>query len=269
MALYDQKTLEEIQEALSAPTPNEFIKWKPTNLRKENDGGFSALAFAHADARFVQNRLDEVVGTFNWQSEAEVVGGLLLVKIGILNPESNEWIWKADTGQIGDDDSGGFGGGKGLFSGGFKRAGYQWGIARDLYDLPTPRCRCKGWEKNGKIYFRGWIENPWAKAESRETERLHRSQVETGSDTDPTEPTVDYIPANSTTFYALAYTKLKIEREQAKDVLQPFIDKSTGEIDYEKAILLLEKNLPESDRDFTNQQAELAKKTKVRGEENE
>lgn len=265
MTLYEQKTMEEIQKALAAKTPTEFIKWKPTNLRKEGDTGFSALAFAHADARFFQNRLDDVVGTFNWQSAAEVVGGLLLVKIAIRHPKIGEWVWKADTGQVGEDDSGGFGGGKGLFSGGFKRVGYQWGIARDLYDLPTPRCRCKGWEKNNRINFRGWIENPWAKAESRETERLHPSQVEAGSDADPTEPSVDYIPANSTTFYALAYTKLKIEREQAKDVLQPFIDKSTGEIDYGKAITLLEKNLPDADRDFTNQQAEVAKKESAGG----
>ncbi|MCK5548784.1 MAG: hypothetical protein KAI64_07195, partial [Thermoplasmata archaeon] len=143
------------------------------------------------------------------------------------------------------------------------------GIARDLYDLPTPRCACKGYKAdNQKVYFRGWVDNPWAKAESTETGRLHRSLVESGKDDDPSEPTVEFIPASSTTFYTLAISKIKMESDQARDVLQPFIDKVTGEIDYEKAIILVEKNLPEPDRDFTKQQEELAKREKAKGEEN-
>jgi hypothetical protein len=86
-----------------------------------SDGGFSALALAYADARFVQNRLDFVVGAFNWQTDTRVEAGLLMVGIGILHPKSGEWIWKWDTGQGGEDDRGGFGGGKGLFSAGFKQ----------------------------------------------------------------------------------------------------------------------------------------------------
>lgn len=266
---YSEKSLQEIQEALAAPTPRDKVEWKPTDVRfHDTDGGFSALALAYADARFVQNRLDEVVGAFNWQTKAEVVSSLLLVGIAIRNPKiQNEWIWKWDTGQGGDDDRGGYGGGKGLFSAGFKRAAYQWGIARDLYDLPVTRCRCKGWSvQNGKKHlFRGWLESPWGRAEASETGRPHASQVERGDPTDESEATVEFIPAGSTTFFTVAYNKMKIDKDEAKQALQPFIDKTTGEIDYEKAIIVLEKNLPESERDFTNQQEELAKKESENG----
>ncbi len=265
MTEYSERDMQKIQEELAAPTPREHVQWKPTDVRfHDRDGGFSALALAYADARFVQNRLDFVVGAFNWQTDTRVEAGLLMVGIGILHPKSGEWIWKWDTGQGGEDDRGGFGGGKGLFSAGFKRAAYQWGIARDLYDLPSARCRCKGYSVNqGKKHlFRGWLESPWAKAESPETGRPHRSQVETGDPTDESEATVEFIPAGSTTYFTVAYNKMKIDKDQAKQALDPFIDKTTGEIDYEKAIIALEKNLPENERDFTKQQAELAKQKK-------
>ncbi|NIN00498.1 MAG: hypothetical protein GTO24_21170 [candidate division Zixibacteria bacterium] len=262
---YKERTMEEIQEALAEPTPENLIEWLPTDIRKHN-GHYSALALAYTDARFFQNRLDEVVGSFNWQSKAEVVSNLLLVGIAIRHPQTDEWIWKWDTGQAGEDGSRGFGGGKGLFSQGFKRAGYQWGIARDLYALPTPRCSCKGYSKNNKNYFRGWVENPWEKAESPETGRLHRSQVERKKTPDPekieeegeVEAAVDFIPATSTTYYTLAFNKLDLDRDQAREALQPHIDKETGEIDYAKAIMVLEKNLHPDDRDFTIQQQEIA-----------
>lgn len=255
---YNERTMDEIQEALQAPTPRDLVEWVPQSVWKNNDGTYSALALASTDARFHQNRLDEVVGSFNWQDKIEVHKNFLMVGIAIRDPQSNEWIWKWDTGEdkktTKDND------GKSLVSGGFKRAGFQWGMARDLYDLPKPRCRCKGYSKGDNHYFKGWVDSPWAVAESGETGRTHASQVERGDPTDESEHSVDYIAANSTTFYTLAYGKLKLEKEQARDTLNPFINKQTGEVDYEKAILVLEKNLPEPDRDFTIQQKELEEK---------
>ena len=264
---YDQRTMLDIEKILQAATPPSRIEWRPQGLYENHSGGYSALALAYTDARFVQDRFDDACGPFNWQSAFEVAGQMLMVGLGIRNPDTKEWVWKWDTGE--SDDSGGYGGGKGLFSGGIKRSAFQWGVARDLYSLPKPRVACKAYKKKGRrgdeIKFQGWIDNPWEVAESPETGRLHRSQVERSSNKEDgvgskQEPTVEYIPASSTTFFNIAYQKLQWDRENARDALQPYIDKQTGDIDYEKAILVVEKNLPPDDRDFTIQQEEIAKR---------
>lgn len=249
---YKDLDMADIEAALQAPTPREVVEWIGQSVWKRTDGTYSALALAHTDARFHQNRLDEVVGMFNWQSNTRVDANLLMVGIGIRHPQTDEWVWKWDTGEDKKSKDG-----KSKVSDGFKRAGYQWGMARDLYALPKPRCQCKGKTEGTKHSFKGWIDSPWAIAESGETGRSHVSQVERGDPTDVSEHTVEYIPARSTTFYTIAYNKLDIEKDQAWEILAPFINKDTGEIDYAEAIMALETNLPPDDRDFTKQQKEL------------
>jgi len=110
--------------------------------------------------------------------------------------------------------------------------------------------RCRGYSKGDSHSFKGWIDSPWDKMESGETGRAHKSQVET----ETVSASDAVIPASSTTFYNVAFNKLKIEKEQAKEVLKKHTDLETGEVKYIDAIIALEGNLPEGERDFTNQQ---------------
>jgi len=255
---FQERDIGDTERALQAPTPLELIEWLGQSIW-EDKGKYTALALAYVDARFMQNRLDEVCGIFNWQSDVRSEAGLIILGISIRDPKTGEWITKWDTGQDKArelmDDSG-FGGGRGTFSQSFKRACYQWGIGRDLYSLPKPRCRCnaKRSKKTNKLNFNGWIDHPDEKmAESEETGRPHKSKVD-----DPT----DHLPAKATTFYAIAYNKMKIDRDSARQALSPFIDKGTGEIDYAKAITSLEKNLPPEERLFTIQEKKREEREK-------
>lgn len=252
---YEERNWGEIQHALQSPTPLAMIEWFGTDVRKDNQGSHTALALGYVDVRFMQKRLDEVVGMFNWQSQVKFEGGLLLVGIGIRAPKSGMgFIWKYDTGQEKADiaDSAGFGGGKGVFSTSFKRTCYQWGIARDMYDLPKPRVRCRAYlnKKTNKLQFSGWIDQPIATMpESTETGRPHRTQV---------DDLTDHMPANANTYYIIAYTKLKYDRETAIAILQNFTDETSGEIDYDRAIRAVEQELPIDQRAYTKQES-LAK----------
>jgi hypothetical protein len=107
----------EIYHALSRPWPKGEVK------ERKGPGG---KMLSYVDARQVQNRLDEVVGTENWQTHfSEVCGNYcctLSLKI------DGEWIAKSDgAGETSIE------GDKGGFSDAFKRAAVSFGIARYLY----------------------------------------------------------------------------------------------------------------------------------------
>ena len=107
----------EIYHALSRP-------WVKGEVKERKGPGGKMLSYV--DARQVQNRLDEVVGTENWQTHfSEVCGNYcctLSVKI------DGEWIAKSDgAGETSIE------GDKGGFSDAFKRAAVSFGIARYLY----------------------------------------------------------------------------------------------------------------------------------------
>jgi len=109
---------------LAARTPESEIKKRPL---KNKAGETLGAALSYVDARFVFDRLDEAVGAENWQSRIRQVEGGNHAGIGIL--VNGRWLWKWDGGDPSDIE--GF---KGSISDSLKRAGVQWGIARDLYD---------------------------------------------------------------------------------------------------------------------------------------
>ena len=97
-------------------------------------------------ARTDANLLDEVYGVGGWQNDFKLIDGVLFGEIGVyLN---NEWIWKRDAGVESYTEKE-----KGRASDAFKRAGFKWGIGRELYSAPfifIPASKCKIEEKNGK-----------------------------------------------------------------------------------------------------------------------
>ena len=95
-----------------------------------------AQCVAYIDARDVMNRLDDVVGSENWQDDYKIVNGQMFAGIGIrFNRHEgtacfSDWVWKWDTGTESQTEKE-----KGVVSDAFKRAAVKWGIGRFLYDL--------------------------------------------------------------------------------------------------------------------------------------
>jgi hypothetical protein len=95
-----------------------------------NKGGFATL-LAYKDARVDMNRLDEVYGVGFWQKRYEVIHGNLFCSVGIWNKELSQWIWLQDVGTESNTEKQ-----KGEASDAFKRACFNLGIGRELYDYP-------------------------------------------------------------------------------------------------------------------------------------
>jgi hypothetical protein len=99
-------------------------------IQSINRGGYAKI-LAYKDARVDMNRLDEVVGHLNWQKKYEVVNGQLFCSVGIYDAVKKDWVWKSDVGIQSMTEKE-----KGVASDSFKRACFNWGIGRELYDYP-------------------------------------------------------------------------------------------------------------------------------------
>ena len=75
--------------------------------------------------------LDETFGQFNWQCSYSEIKGNLFCTISVRDPNTNEWISKSDCGAESNIEKE-----KGEASDAFKRAGFKWGVGRELYDTP-------------------------------------------------------------------------------------------------------------------------------------
>lgn len=94
---------------------------------KEN--GLSLLLYK--DARVDMAILDELFGSENWKRTHEVINGNLFCNIEVWNKEIGEWVKKQDVGTESYTEKE-----KGQASDSFKRAGFNWGIGRELYTAP-------------------------------------------------------------------------------------------------------------------------------------
>lgn len=123
-------------EGLAAPTPKHEVKQRAA-LSKGGSPvirGGKPLMLDYVDARFVQQRFDDVVSPANWTTTFEDVLGSNVVRctIAVLVARPNgksEWVSKTDVGVPSTIEPQ-----KGSHSDAFKRAAVQWGVARDLYD---------------------------------------------------------------------------------------------------------------------------------------
>ena len=94
-----------------------------------NKGGYATI-LAYKDARADMNRLDEVCGVLNWKREH--LNGNANCIVSIWNDVTKQWISKEDTGTESSAEKQ-----KGLASDSFKRACFNFGIGRELYDYPV------------------------------------------------------------------------------------------------------------------------------------
>jgi hypothetical protein len=111
---------------LREPLPIQSIDFRVQSINK---GGYATI-LAYKDARIDMQRLDDVVGALNWKREHTRDNHNCIVSIW--NEEIKQWISKEDTGTESNTEKE-----KGLASDSFKRACFNWGIGRELYDYPV------------------------------------------------------------------------------------------------------------------------------------
>lgn len=94
-----------------------------------SEKGCSVLLYKNA--RCDMNILDECVGQTDWQRDHKELKGNMYAGIGIYDNDKGEWVWKWDCGTESYTEAE-----KGEASDSFKRAGFNWGIGRELYTAP-------------------------------------------------------------------------------------------------------------------------------------
>ena len=122
----------------------------------------------YKNARVDMQILDEAVGEYNWQRDHKEIKGNLYCGIGINS--GCEWVWKWDCGTESNTEKE-----KGEASDSFKRAGFNWGIGRELYTAPliwlpcatNPKPNGKGYELNDPKEVQGIYASTF---ETRETD---------------------------------------------------------------------------------------------------
>ena len=107
------------------------------------------VALLYKTARTDMQILDETFGAMNWETDYKEIKGNLYCGIGIRDQDKTVWKW--DCGIESREDGEG-NEKKGEASDAFKRAGFKWGIGRELYTAPFIFIRCETYEKNGKYY---------------------------------------------------------------------------------------------------------------------
>ena len=99
-------------------------------------------------ARTDMDLLDETVGSLNWQVDYEEIHGNLFCTISIYDEQRDRWIKKSNCGIESRPDDGNEK--KGEASDAMKRAGFCWGIGRELYTSPSIFIRTQTSDKDGK-----------------------------------------------------------------------------------------------------------------------
>lgn len=108
----------------------------------------------YKDARVDMKILDELYGPMGWKRSHQLIGDRLYCTIEVWDAEKGCWIAKQDVGTESNTEPE-----KGQASDAFKRAGFNWGIGRELYTAPKIQVTLneKEYKDNG-----GRI-NVWAK----------------------------------------------------------------------------------------------------------
>ena len=127
-----------------------FLKPTEIECRVGSQGSGWVSILLYKNARVDMQILDESCGPLNWQRDHKEINGTIYCGIGIYNDALDLWIWKWDAGSESNAEAE-----KGAASDSFKRAGFNWGIGRELYTAPTIFVRTEDSDmKNGKFATR-------------------------------------------------------------------------------------------------------------------
>ena len=119
------------------------------SIGQNKTGAVGTTILLYKDARVDMNILDETVGAMNWQRGHSVIDGNLYCTISIWDEVKQQWISKSDVGTESNTEKE-----KGQASDSFKRAGFNWGIGRELYSAPFVYIqldKSEYIERNGKL----------------------------------------------------------------------------------------------------------------------
>lgn len=124
--------MNDLAKKLQAHFPQEDIEWRAQQTGVDKNGNPWAMVLAYVTNRAIQSRLDSVFGPDGWGNKFKEgpLGGVIC---GISAAGVTKWDG-ADNTQVESI--------KGGLSDSMKRAGYQWGIGRYLYKLPTMFAEC-------------------------------------------------------------------------------------------------------------------------------
>ncbi len=119
------------------------------SIGQNKTGTVGTTILLYKDARVDMNILDETVGAMNWQRGHSIIDGNLYCTISIWDEVKEQWISKSDVGTESNTEKE-----KGQASDSFKRAGFNWGIGRELYSAPFVYIqldKSEYIERNGKL----------------------------------------------------------------------------------------------------------------------
>jgi len=121
-----------ILDKLSAPLDISDIDFRVGMIaQSKSNGKVYCSLLAYKDSRVDMVRLDQSTDGL-WQNEYKRdTKGVLQCGIGIYAPDLSQWVWKWSNGVESNNEAI-----KGEYSDAFKRAGFMWGIGRELYDFP-------------------------------------------------------------------------------------------------------------------------------------
>ncbi len=111
-----------------------------------NEKGLSLLLFK--DARVDQKILDETYTPLGWRRSHQAIDGNLYCTVEVWDEEKKQWVGKQDVGTMSCSEKE-----KGQASDSFKRAGFNWGIGRELYTAPfiwVPAAKAKVYQKGDR-----------------------------------------------------------------------------------------------------------------------
>ena len=123
---------------LQEPLPINNVEFRVQSIIESNWKTY-AIILAYKDARVDMQRLDDVVWPLNWKREHTRENKNCIVSIW--NEETKQWISKEDTWTESNTEQE-----KWLASDSFKRACFNRGIGRELYNYPSIFIEMESWE---------------------------------------------------------------------------------------------------------------------------
>ena len=171
----------QISDLLRNRTPKNLIKFR---IGHKFDGGKKAFMLAYVDARYVQDKLDDVVGSENWQVNYFEINGNIFCTLKIKWADGSI-TEKTDVGVESNVEKE-----KGQVSDAFKRTAVLYGVGRDLYSLEekTGFKFIADLDQRGNTIPYDWKPNGWVDKSPNQDQAIPKGDTTTTPSTPPSHP---------------------------------------------------------------------------------
>jgi hypothetical protein len=203
----------DIMKQLQEPFPPEDIEWRVGSTNGDKTKG---IALAYVTNRAIMNRLDDIFGPFGWKNEfREWKGTSQLCGISVL--WNDQWITKWDGADDSQTEAV-----KGGLSDAMKRAGYQWGIGRYLYNLENQWVDIVPAGRSYKLKQEPKLPS-WALPEGYTYSQNQQKQPEQPENTQSPNGTIDINKPVDETKAKVLYAKVKSAGYKKYDEVSEFL----------------------------------------------